>query len=170
MKHPGVCHMRTAKSGRAARTGRRVHDGGVMAQCGRLLDRSQLALLVEERAHVLRQFGREKLDRYRLRVRTMHLVGRRDFRRFGVHDSLLGVIYIRLLAIAPAAFLAGGAKTDNVFLVYALSDRRCFSLNGKRGLSIPRMIVRAAVGKFRCRLISSTLVLAKTTQRTKLPT
>ena len=51
----------------------------------RLLRIAQVALFVEERANVLRQFGSQEFDPYRFRIRTRNLVGGRNFCRFGVH-------------------------------------------------------------------------------------
>jgi hypothetical protein len=84
---------------RAVRTGRRFHDDGVTIQRARLFRAGRVALFVEERANMLGQLGGEKFDGNRVRVRTVHFVGGRDFRRSGVHDALLFVDNDYLLAI-----------------------------------------------------------------------
>ncbi|MDR5877334.1 hypothetical protein [Caballeronia sp. LZ032] len=61
------------------------HDDCVI-QCICLFRLRSVTLFVEESPDVLRQFGREKFDGHRILIRTKHRVGRRDFRRFCVHD------------------------------------------------------------------------------------
>jgi hypothetical protein len=74
-----------------------------MFSASALFGRRQLALFIEERAHMFRQLGREKLDSHRVGVRALDLFGRGDFRRFRVHDSLLDDYNTRLPANAVFA-------------------------------------------------------------------
>ena len=50
---------------------------------------ARLALFVEKRADVLRQFSPEELDACRFRIRTHYLVRGRNSWRFVIHDLLL---------------------------------------------------------------------------------
>jgi hypothetical protein len=75
-----------------------------------LLRVAQVALLVEERPDIFGQFC-EEFDPDRFLIRTLHLVGRRDFRRLGVHHFLS--LYRSIINLDSGFALASNARLEH---------------------------------------------------------